>query len=354
MKKHSVLIWVCILLFISFCKKENSVELPPNKTSLQIDYEQLDSAFAQARSNNRIICLIVSGPDSIYQEEYFRANAATTPHDVMSATKSVMSILVGIAIDKGIIPSVDQPIDGYIRPLVSSLDSAKGAITIHQLLTMSCGLEWSEIPGPSEFIYWYYSPDHLLYILNKPLVSQPGQVFNYSDGAAHLMSVVLSQAAGMTAKEFATQNLFTPLGIGDRTWTTDNRGFNFGGVRLFLLPEDMVKIGRLMLQDGKYGSQQIVSKEWVATSTGFQITTNQIIPYGSSYGYYWWRGSANSYDFYFANGHGGQFIVIVPKINLIVVGTTDWSGLNDTQAGQLWYSLISIIVNQVLPAFQLL
>ena len=347
MQKSFYFFCYVLICFFSSCSED-----PLNPSNqIQINQDQLNSAFDSARNLGKVKCLLVSCQDTFYKEEFFLPDAETQTHDVMSVTKSVTSLLIGIAIDKGIIPSVDEPIDGYIRPLVNDLDSAKGRITIKQLLTMSCGLEWSEIPGPSEFMQWYTSPDKLLYIINKPFVSVPGESFNYSDGAAHLASVVLSRATNMTANELAQQYLFSPLGISDRVWTTDNRGFNYGGVRLFLFPDDMLRLGKLALNKGKWGNKQVVSEEWMTESTGFQISTKNIIPYGSSYGYYWWSSTANNYDFYYANGHGGQFIFIVPRYDLVIVATTNWSGLNDQQAGLLWYNLISIIVNEVLIAF---
>jgi len=348
MQKSFYFFCYVLIYFFSSCSED-----PLNSSQqIQINQVQLNSAFDSARNLGRVKCLLVSCQDTFYKAEFFLPGAETQTHDVMSVTKSVTSLLIGIAIDKGIIPSVDEPIDGYIRPLVNDLDSAKGRITIKQLLTMSCGLEWSEIPGPSEFMQWYTSPDKLLYIINKPFVSVPGESFNYSDGAAHLASVVLSQASNMTANEFAQQYLFSPLGIGDRVWTTDNRGFNYGGVRLFLFPDDMLKIGKLALNKGKWGNEQVVSEVWINESTKFQISTQNVIPYGSSYGYYWWRVTENNYKFFFANGWAGQFIVIVPYFNLVVVATTNYTGLNDQQAGQLWYNLINIIVNEVLIAFK--
>lgn len=338
------------LIILEFSCSEDSIN-SNTENQIQVNYNQLNSAFDSARNLGRIRFLTVSCQDTFNKTEFFLAGAETQAHDVMSVTKSVTSLLIGIAIDKGFISSVDVPIDEYIRPLVDDLDSSKGKITLRQLLTMSCGLEWSEIPGPSEFVEWYYSPDQLLYIINKPFVSIPGESFNYSDGAAHLVSVILTQATGMTANEFAQHYLFNTLGIGLRKWTTDNRGFNYGGVRLFLLPEDMLKIGKLVLNKGIWENDPVVSEEWINESTGFQISTNNVIPYGSSYGYYWWGASVNNYDFFYANGHGGQFIVIVPAYNLIVAAATNWSGLTDQQAGNLWYTVISIIVNEVLPSF---
>ncbi len=299
MQKSFYFFCYVLIYFFSSCSED-----PLNSSQqIQINQVQLNSAFDSARNLGRVKCLLVSCQDTFYKAEFFLPGAETQTHDVMSVTKSVTSLLIGIAIDKGIIPSVDEPIDGYIRPLVNDLDSAKGQITIKQLLTMSCGLEWSEIPGPSEFMQWYTSPDKLLYIINKPFVSVPvsfnysdgaahlasvvltqatnmtanefaqqylftplgidernwtmdnrgfnynsGESFNYSDGAAHLASVVLSQASNMTANEFAQQYLFTPLGIDERNWTLDNRGFNYGGVRLFLFPDDMLRIGKLSIK----------------------------------------------------------------------------------------------------------
>jgi CubicO group peptidase (beta-lactamase class C family) len=338
------------LITLTLSCSEDPITSNPNQ-QIQVDQIKLNRAFDSARNLSRVKCLIVSCQDTFYKAEFFLPGAETEHHDVMSVTKSVTSLLIGIAIDKGFIPSVDEPIDGYIRPLVNDLDSAKGRITIKQLLTMSCGLDWSEIPGPSEFMQWYSSPDKLLYILNKPFTSVPGQSFNYSDGAAHLASVVLTQATNMTANEFAQQYLFTPLGIDERNWTMDNRGFNYGGVRLFLYPDDMLRIGKLVLNMGRWENEQVVSEEWINESTKFQISTQNVIPYGSSYGYYWWRATENNYNFFYANGWAGQFIVLVPEISLVVVATTNYTGINDQQAGTLWYNLMSIIVNEVLVSF---
>jgi CubicO group peptidase (beta-lactamase class C family) len=351
MKRLIYISYFLIALITSSCSEDSIIEVPSSNQQIQIDQISLENAFTSARNLNRVKCLIVSCQDTFYKAEFFLPGAETQHHDVMSVTKSVTSLLIGIAINKGFISSVDETIDSYIRPLVNDLDSARGQITIKQLLTMTCGLQWSEIPGPSEFMQWYHSPDKLLYILNKPFVSVPGESFNYSDGAAHLASVVLSQATNMTASEFAEEHLFTQLGIGDRYWTTDNRGFNYGGVRLHLYPDDMLRLGKLVLNKGKWDKVQIVSEEWIDESTDFQISTNDIIPYGSSYGYYWWRASGNNYNFFYANGWAGQFIFIIPEISLVIVATTNYAGLNDQQAGQLWYNLIYIIVNEVLVSF---
>ena len=171
--KRLIYIFHFALIFAFLSCAEESVA--PSQ-QIRIDQVKLNSAFTSARNLARVKCLIVSFQDSFYRAEYFLTGAETQPSDVMSVTKSVTSLLIGIAIDKGFIPSVDVSIDSYIRPLIDELDSVKGQITIRHLLTMSYGLEWSEIPGPSEFSQWMSSPDKIRYILNKPFISTPGHL----------------------------------------------------------------------------------------------------------------------------------------------------------------------------------
>lgn len=354
MRKVILISLLFAALLITACEHDSKpVEPEPPDETIVLDTARLDEAFNYARDNSGIRCLIVSNLDSVIKDYYARENYKTSAHEIMSVTKSVLSILIGIAIDKGIIPSLDVHIDGYIRPIFSSLDSAKGQITLRQLITMSCGLKWAGIPVASDYMPWMNSNDKLAYILNKPLLNEPGTVFNYSDGAAHLLSIVLTRASGMSANNFAYQYLFEPLGMTTKRWNKDNRGFNYGGVQLFLLPQDMIKIGMLMLQKGKFKDNQIVSSAWVDSSKAYQINHNGLLPYTDSYGYYWWRGSAHSFDYYFANGHGGQFIFLIPKLNIIIVATTNWMNFSDEQAGALWYYTLQVIVDGVLASFSI-
>jgi CubicO group peptidase (beta-lactamase class C family) len=297
-------------------------------------------------------CLLVARNGVLVSEEYFQEeDGPESQHDVRSVTKSLTSALIGIAIEEGFIENVDQTLaDFLVGSVVDSLDEAKGQITIRQLLTMTCGLEWFEIGAYSEYNDWITAPDQIEYILNKPMVTTPGMVFNYSDGAAHLVSVILTEATGMNALEFAEQYLFAPLDISGRPWRTDNRGYNLGGVALEITPRDMLKFGTLYLQNGVYEGVQVIPAAWVSASTESHISTNNAVPFGPNYGYYWWIGRAYSHDYYFANGYGGQFLVVVPDWNLVVVATGNWRGIGRDQAGEQWYNIISVIMNNVLGA----
>ncbi|HEY4785395.1 MAG TPA: serine hydrolase, partial [Bacteroidales bacterium] len=191
----------------------------------------------------------------------------------------------------------------------------------------------------------------ILYTLNKPMDSSPGQSFNYNSGSAHLISGVLTQATGQSDFEFAKEYLFQPIGISDPYWQKDKQGLYNGGAGLQLSPHDMLKFGKLLLNKGIYNGVRIVSEEWVNKATSFKISTNGIQPFGPSYGYFWWIGNTNKHDYFFANGYGGQFIVIVPDIKLIVIATNTWSGVSTSVANEQWYNTLDMIINKIIPIY---
>ena len=161
---------------------------------------------------------------------------------------------------------------------------------------------------------------------------------------------MITKATGMDASAFADKYLFDPMDLGDRIWYEDNRMFAYGGVGLCIGIHDMIKIGFLYLSEGYFNDQQIVSSEWINTATSLHISTNDIIPFLSDYGYYWWLGSAHGFDFICANGYGGQFILVVKDLNLVVCSRTNYRNLDSAKAGENWYNILNIIINQVLPA----
>jgi CubicO group peptidase (beta-lactamase class C family) len=288
----------------------------------------------------------VAQSGDVIAEHYYNGQGPDSLYEVRSVTKSFTSALIGIAVGRGLIGSVHDRIDGYLEPDVADLDPTVGATTIEDLLTMRAGHDWHEIPGPSEFPAWVSSSNQIQYVLAKPLVNQPGTVFNYSDGAAHLAAAVLAEAAGTSVAEFATTYLFGPLGIPARPWYVDRQGFNYGGVGLHLRAQDMLAFGMLFLNEGRHDGRQIVPADWVTASTDGRISTNNAVPYGPSYGYYWWSGAYLEREFYFANGYGGQFIVVVPRVELVVVATCEWRGVGD-RAGEHWYRILDTIVREV-------
>jgi CubicO group peptidase (beta-lactamase class C family) len=328
-----------LLLMINSCEKEKT----------ELNYT-IDDVFVNAGQNKNLRCLIVYKDNRIIKEKYFIGDSLT-PHDVRSVTKSVMATLIGIAIDNGYVSSEDTIIGNYLRPYFSSIDSIKANITLRNLLTMSSGISGNELIDITAYTNWAKAPNQITYTLTRPMESIPGQTFAYNPGAAHLVSAILTQATGMSTYQFAKQNLFQVLGIEDHYWATDKQGITDGTAGLTLTPYDMLKIGQLYLNKGFYNEIQVVSEEWIHRTSTFKITTNGIEQFGSGYGYFWWIGNTNKHDYFFANGYGGQFIVIVPDIKLIVIATNTWSGVTNAIANDQWYSTLDMIINKIIPIY---
>ncbi|MBN2173630.1 MAG: serine hydrolase [Bacteroidales bacterium] len=342
-----------LICLFAECKDETHQNpVYPEAEKQNIDSKQLEDAFENASKIGSLQGLAVSRNNVIVAEEYFN-NAGPKPDPelhVMSVTKSISSTLVGIAISKGFVQSVSQTLSDFLGEEVDTLNPELGAVTIHQLLSMTSGQDWHELGDYSEFNAFASAPDQLNYVLNKPVVNTPGTVFNYSDGTAHLISVILSKATGMDASAFADMYLFEPMGIGERIWYGDNRMFAYGGVGLCIGIHDMIKIGNLYLNKGFYNDQQIVPEEWISTATEFKVSTGNIIPFLTDYGYFWWLGNAHNQDFICANGYGGQFIFCVDELDLVICSRSDFRNLTRTQAGENWYNILNIIINEILPA----
>ena len=340
MKSHILTIFLLsILLTVSSCKKEE-----PNSTTLA-------KIFVDAAQNDNLRCLIVYKDGQIVKEKYLIGDSLTT-HDVRSVTKSVMSTLVGISIDKGIISSENNEIGDYLSDYASSIDSIKATIRICDILSMTSGISGNEITNPTEYNNWINAPNQILYTLNKQMDSSPGQSFNYNSGSSHLMSGILTQATGQSVFNFAEEYLFQPIGINIQYWQKDKQGLYNGAAGLQLTPYDMLKFGQLYLNKGIYNDVRIVSEDWVNKATSFKISTNGIEPFGPSYGYFWWIGYSNAHEYFFANGYGGQFIVISPDLNLIVIATNNWSGVSTTITNQQWYNTLELIVDRIIPLYE--
>ena len=323
----------------------------PEADAQGVDGWQLADATDRLSQVDGMRGFLVARNGVVVLEEYFNAIGPDSTMGVRSVTKSFTSALIGIAIAEGFIESTDDTLGKYLVPGVAEqLDPEKAAISIHHLLTMSAGFEWRQGRWGTDFADWYLSDDHVQFVLDKPLVTTPGTTFAYSDGMAHLASVVLTEATGMKADEFAAEHLFPHLGIGERTWLRGNRGYNFGGVRLHLSLRDMWRFGELYLNEGRAGDVRVLPSTWVQRSTQAQLGTDGYAPFGPAYGYLWWIGEGAPYEFYFANGYGGQFIVIVPETRMVVVTQCQPSGYTRDEADTHWYIILSTVVERVIPA----
>jgi CubicO group peptidase (beta-lactamase class C family) len=356
--KTDIIIGAALILLLMFSFISCATDQPvspsdarfPQAAAQNIDATKLGQAFDEARLNGGVKCLLVARNGVLVGEEYFRSDGRDSLYHVRSVTKSVVSILFGIAVDRGLIRSLDATVKDYLDESYDAIPPATGNITIRNLLTMSGGFQWEEFRSTSALNSWFNARDHVQHVLQLPLVNSPGTTFTYNTAACQLLSAIFKKATGVHLLEFAKPNLFEPLGmLGDRPWVADEGGYNYGGYQLSLKPLDMVNIGQLYLNEGEFGGRRIVSADWVRASTRVQISTGNVIPYGSGYGYLWWIGHTGQYDSYFANGYGGQFIVVVPALKLVVVTRSTWTYSGRT-ADEQWMSTLDIIMNHVLPA----
>ena len=274
---------------------------------------------------------------------------ATLQHDVRSVTKSVVSLLLGIAIDRGLIAGVDAPMLPYFPEYAELATPALERITLRHLLTMTAGFAWNEdlgwVPANTER-QMYEAADPYRYVLERPLVHEPDERWVYNGGASLLLGAVLKKAVGMSLDSFARENLFEPLGIDDYTWMTLNNGDPIASGGLRLRPRDMAKLGQLVLDGGTWNGRRVVSQEWIAAST-----TPRFDAEGLRYGYHWWMGrsllGSGTFEWVAAFGLGGQRIFIVPRADLVVVVT---AGLyRDESQG---YYARAILEGSVLPAIR--
>lgn len=341
-------IFIIFVLLFTQCKKT----FEPASQDLKQKYFNtlnLDEALAEAEDISDLYSIIIGSHNELIIENYYNGFEPDSVHDVRSVTKSITSILIGIAIDKGYLANVDQKMADYLLPIIGSIDQDKNAITIEHLLTMSGGFEWVEFGDWSEYNNWRRADDQISYILDKPVIHTPGQIFNYNDAASHLLSVIGSEASGMDLVDFAQQYLFDPLNISPKPWIRDNRGYPFGCVALYLTPMDMYKIGMMYLHKGVYNGYRVISEQWINNSTEAKISTGNVIPYASNYGYLWWIDDIDGINYYMAMGYGGQFIVAVPGKKLVIVATCKWN-IPGHQADQNWYDTATLIIKKIIPS----
>jgi len=315
-----------------------------------IDADLLEQAYASARETPGIRSLLVQRHGVLVREEYFHGGAADSLEQVWSVTKSVTSTLIGIALEHGYLTSLDQTLKEFLLPVADSLPEDKGRITLRQLLTMTSGLEWHEMDGGGEYNRWVTSGDMVQYVIDRPWAAPPGETFIYNTGGTHLLAVALTEVTGTPALDFAREHLFGPLGITQLDWWTDERGYFTGGMGLYLRPRDMLKIGELFLRRGMWNGSTVVSSQWVAEATAAHVSTANVVWCGPEYGYSWWVGQGQGHAFSFANGYAGQFILVVPELDLVIVATSGWRGHTWSSAGTQWMGVMDVIVNRVLPA----
>ena len=294
-----------------------------------LDPDAVAELYWRAGQRESIYSLLVVKDGYLVAEDYFNAGGPDQLALIQSATKSITGALVGIAIDEGCLPGVDEPMMTYFPEHAQRLqDPRKNDITVQQLLQHRAGYQWEESSEELlELLYEGFLPNNLA-LTTVPLVRDPGTGHDYSNLSSHLLSVIVSRACDTDLLDFANVHLFGPLGIEPGEWTKEWEGYRWGGGELHLRARDMARFGQLYLDGGGYEGQQVVPASWIEDSWQPYTEGAWSNKVGNNfdrtaYGYQWWIIDAGPHTYYLAWGHGGQQIAVLPELDMVVVVTAD-------------------------------
>jgi CubicO group peptidase (beta-lactamase class C family) len=284
-------------------------------------------------------------------EKYFYGYDRTQLHPIHSCTKSITSLLLGIALERHQMMNVNEPVFSFFPQFDSLKTPEKEKITLKHVLTMTSGL-------PEDDEFEVDNPDELVkLILSQPLESTPGEEFTYNNNGTNLLGGIIYTLENKQADEFAKEVLFNKLGISEFSWEKED-----GAVRchseLHMKPRDMAKIGLLVLQNGSWNGEQIVPKEWIAESTKPFVAESEFFDYGYQWWYRskqnksWWEnpvhGSKNEHDMFLALGYGGQYIMVIRDLNMVIVTTS--SDYNEENG--MAHQKVPMVIEEVVPLFE--
>lgn len=266
----------------------------------------------------RSLVVLLDG-ETVAEHRFNGGPALDQPVNIKSASKSVLSALVGIAISKKVLTGADQSVLSVLqRDAPANPDPRLQRLTVGHLLSMQAGLERTS--GPDYYGRWVSSPNWVRYALSRPFVDEPGGGMLYSTGSSHLISAMLTRASGRSTLELAREWLGEPLGVQIPAWPRDPQGVYFGGNDMLLSPRALARFGELYRNGGSVGGRQVLPETWIAESW----RPRTVSPWsGNSYGYGWFLSEAGGHEVRFAWGYGGQMLFVVPDLRMTVVMTSD-------------------------------
>jgi CubicO group peptidase (beta-lactamase class C family) len=283
-----------------------------------VDTAVLARAVERARGLDQLHSLIVGHRGAPVFAEAFRGPGLEVPANIKSASKSVIGALVGIAIDRGLLEGVNQPVAPILGEWVpADADPRVAEITVDHLLTMRAGLERTSGPNYGR---WVQSGNWVGFVLSRPFIDVPGGRMLYSTGDYHVLSAVLTRVSGESVLTLAREWLGAPLGIEIPAWTRDPQGIYLGGNNMALSPHALFTFGEMMRRGGSWQGARVVSEAWIADSW---IPRTRSPFSGDDYGYSWFAAEIGGQDVRYARGYGGQMIYVVPALELTVVVTSD-------------------------------
>ena len=292
-----------------------------------LDPERLARGIERVRGLSGARSLLVVRNARIVAEASFAgSNLNRRPHDIKSASKSLLSALVGIALEEGRIDGLDSTVAELLPRYAEDLPPEKRRITLAHVLSMSPGLAST---SGEHYGAWVSTGDWTRAALARPMTAAPGAEFTYSTGSSHLVSAILTEATGKSTLELARERLLGPVGIEIHSWQRAPEGYYLGGNSVRMTPRDLARLGQLYLQEGRWNGRQVVPADWVRESTR-RHAEGWPWRYGA-YGYFWWLPPDDPWDSYAAVGYGGQFLYVVPELRMLLVMTSTIAG-----KGEAW------------------
>ena len=333
-KLRIALFFLLTLSLFSGCLKEDTLNLSLQSTEPQnigdglplsspanenVDPQLLHKIYDDIYHNENLWSLrglLVFRNGKLISEAYLKDEQdITNKHIIWSCTKQVMGVVTGIAVDKGLINTINDPISDYFDTELQS-HSDKSDITIRHLLTMQSGIDYDN-EEQSDALLKQIPDNSIDFVLNRPMNAPPGEVFHYNDGNPHLLSALIQKMTGKPADEYADEFLFSKIEMTNYNWLRYKDGVTLGGFGIETTPRELSKIALCVADGGKWKGQQIISSDWIHEMTTLQASIEN---FEYSFGYFWWIDEAR--DVYFMWGVGGQFAFIVPAKHLVVVMTS--------------------------------
>ena len=347
MQKQKKIIQVLLITVFSFilvsCLKDDPMKIPFQSYSpqnledgweiaepadVEIDGEALKEIYKYVHEDDnlwQIRSLLVFRNNKLVAESYMKdPDNRTTPRAIWSCTKQVMGILTGIAVDNGLI-SVSDKISVYL-PSISQYPEKKD-ITIENLLMMKSGIDFKNdgYNGGCAIFAREEVASSIDYIFGLKMHAPSGTKFNYNDGDPHILSAVLQEATAKATRDWAQEVLFNKIGITRLEWLNYKDGVTMGGYGIKTTPRELGKFGQLILNDGMWGIERVVSSKWIADMTSPFVTNQTLVT--DSFGYLWWKDTKR--NMHCMAGRGGQFVFINRDKNLIVVMTSETNTSGD-------------------------
>jgi CubicO group peptidase (beta-lactamase class C family) len=334
------------LLTTTICSGQNNLVDPlkppvpsfprTDLASVKMSQDTIATLIALIKSNppNDFRGLVVIKNNQLVVEEYFNTYWRETIHDIRSAGKGVTALLLGIAIDKGLIKSTEQSIYDFFPSPRFAKPGKDGHqdIKIKHLLTMSSGLsaDDNDEKSPGNSVNWLTRDNWVNFAIYLPMIFTPGEKYVYNDVCPMLIGAIIEEVSGKKLSEFAKENLFTPLGIREFYWYTASNGRTGPMGNLYLSTLDFAKLGQLVLNKGQWQGKKIVSPAWVNEISTKRIDISKVDPFANSYGYFWFFATkevdGKKYDCIYASGNGGNLLFVVPRENLVVSLTSSAYG----------------------------